>query len=125
MDRYGYTEYRLELLDGLKTALSALRVAGCRRVYIDGSFVTAKEEPRDYDACWEPEGVDLPRLALLLPTLFDFHRGRRAQKYEFGGELFPADSVADSSGVPYVDFFQRDELLRPKGIVAIDPGDSA
>jgi hypothetical protein len=29
--------------------LAALNRAGCSRVYIDGSFVTVKREPGDYD----------------------------------------------------------------------------
>ena len=37
--RYGYTPHRLALLAGLKLALDGLRTAGCRRVYVDGSFV--------------------------------------------------------------------------------------
>ena len=66
--RYGYTPHRLALLAGLKAALDALRTAGCRRVYIDGSFVTAKEAPADFDACWEVDGVDLARLDPVTPA---------------------------------------------------------
>ena len=51
--RYGYTPHRLVLLAGLKSALDTLRQAGCERAYIDGSFVTNKEVPNDFDACWE------------------------------------------------------------------------
>lgn len=56
--RFGWTPHRLALLAGLKAALDALRTAGCRRAYIDGSFVTAKAMPADFDGCWETEGVD-------------------------------------------------------------------
>jgi len=51
--RYGWTPHRLALIAGLKAALDALRGAGCRRAYIDGSFIAAKEEPADFDGCWE------------------------------------------------------------------------
>jgi hypothetical protein len=40
---------RRTLLAGLREALGALREAGCRTVYLDGSFVTAKEAPEDFD----------------------------------------------------------------------------
>jgi uncharacterized protein DUF6932 len=50
-DRFGTTTYRRELLRGLKEALDSLRAAGCRAVYVDGSFVTAKKIPGDFDAC--------------------------------------------------------------------------
>ena len=54
--RFGNTPWRRRLLGGLETAIDSLRRAGCRTVYIDGSFVTGKEVPNDFDACWE-EGV--------------------------------------------------------------------
>ena len=49
--RFGTTPHRQMLLDGLRAALLSLKDSGCRRVYIDGSFVTAKEEPGDFDGC--------------------------------------------------------------------------
>jgi transcriptional regulator with XRE-family HTH domain len=56
--RYGTTANRRRLLDELKLALESLRNAGCRRAYLNGSFVTAKDEPGDFDACWEAALVD-------------------------------------------------------------------
>jgi hypothetical protein len=115
--RFGWTPHRLALLAGLKAALDALRLAGCLRAYVDGSFVTAKEAPGDFDGCWETNGVDPARLD---PVLLTFDRQRRAQKAKFGGELFFADAPADPAGTAFVDFFQRDRSGRPKGIVALD-----
>lgn len=116
--RYGYTPHRLALLAGLKLALDALRVAGCRRVYVDGSFVTAREVPGDFDGCWDVDGVDLGRLD---PVLLTFANRRAAQKAKFRGELFPAVAAADRFGTRFLEFFQRDKLIgESKGIVAID-----
>ena len=118
--RYGYTPHRLALLAGLKAALDALRIAGCRRVYIDGSFVSAKQVPGDFDGCWEVAGVDP---SLLDPVLLTFDNRRAAQKAKYGGELFLAEAVADPFGTRFLDFFQRDKYTgEPKGIVAIDLG---
>lgn len=118
--RYGYTPHHLTLLAGLKAALDALRVAGCFRAYIDGSFVTAKVAPGDFDACWERASVDATRLD---PVLLTFSHRRAAQKAKFGGELFPADVPADTVGSRFVDYFQRDKATgAPKGIVALDLG---
>ncbi len=120
MARYGYTPHRLRLLAGLKDALDALRSAGCRRAYIDGSFVTAKATPGDFDACWEVAGVDP---SLLEPVLLDFTNRRAAQKARYGGELFLAETAADPFGTRFVEFFQRDKQTGdPKGIIAIDLG---
>ena len=45
-------------MNGLRAALVNLKGAGCQTAYINGSFVTRKELPNDYDACWEETGVD-------------------------------------------------------------------
>lgn len=116
--RFGDTPRRKALLRGLREALDSLRQAGCATGYLDGSFVTVKGEPNDFDACWEPDGVDL---AALDPILHDFSEGRRAQKVRFGGELFPADMPADPEGTPFLNYFQHDRASdRPKGILEID-----
>jgi hypothetical protein len=121
--RFGYTAYRRSLLAGLKRALDDLRDVGCRRVYLNGSFITAKAIPGDFDACWEMDGVDLPRLARQVPVLFDLRRGRRAQKAEYGGELIPLDESAPP-GTSILDVFQQDKGTgAPKGIVVITLGD--
>lgn len=118
VDRYGTTDRRRELLEGLQQALESLRGAGCRRLYIDGSFVTAKDEPADFDACWEAAGVDPD---LLDPVLLTFANRRAAQKERFGGELFPADWEADPHGTRFLDYFQQDSVTgERKGIVALD-----
>jgi hypothetical protein len=118
VDRFGNTARREELLAGLQEALVTLRDAGCRRAYLDGSFVTAKEEPGDFDACWEVAGVDAGRLD---PVLLTFADARRAQKERFGGELFPAEAAAEPHGTRFLEYFQRDKITgEPKGIVALD-----
>jgi hypothetical protein len=118
---FGSTPHRQQLLDGLRHALSALRRAGCRRAYVDGSFVTAKDVPEDFDGCWEPQGVDPDALE---PTLLDFTNRRAAQKQRYRGELFVATASADPVGTRFLDFFQRDKRTgEPKGIVALDLGD--
>ena len=117
VDRFDATPWRRQLLDGLLLALRDLRAAGCRRVYIDGSFVTAKEHPADFDACWDLDSVDFD-LIDEVPLTFD--AGRRAQKAKYGGELFPADAAADPLGTLFRDFFQRDRDGNPKGIIVID-----
>jgi hypothetical protein len=118
VDRFGRTARREELLTGLHEALLSLRNAGCRRAYLDGSFVTAKEEPGDFDACWEIAGVDAGQLD---PILLTFADARRAQKERFGGELFPAEAAAEPHGTRFLEYFQRDKLTgEPKGILALD-----
>jgi hypothetical protein len=60
------------LLPRYRRALVSLRVAGCGRAWIDGSFVTSKRHPGDIDACYDPIGVDRSRLH---PALLDLAPG--------------------------------------------------
>ena len=117
--RFGTTPPRRRLLDGFRRAINALKKAGCKKVYLDGSFVTGKEKPGDFDGCWEETDVDF---SLLDPILLTFANGRAAQKIKFGGELFPAGLIADpASGSIFTDFFQiHKETGAAKGIIAID-----
>ncbi|WP_213959844.1 MULTISPECIES: hypothetical protein [unclassified Variovorax] len=115
--RYGITPWRLKLLAGMLDALRLLKAAGCKRVFIDGSFVTSKEVPGDFDACWDADGVDFD---LIDERLLTFDRGRATQKAAFMGEFFVADSGADPQGTLFRDFFQTDREGRRKGIVVID-----
>lgn len=116
--RFGTNGRRRELLEGLRQAVTSLRGAGCLRAYIDGSFVTAKESPGDFDGCWEVAGVDPD---LLDPVLLTFANARAEQKARFGGELFPAEASADPHGTRFLDYFQQDKLTgEPKGIVSLD-----
>ena len=115
--RFGYTPWRQQLLAGMLEALRLLKLAGCICVYTDGSLVTAKEEPGDFDACWDAEGVDFD---LVDSRLLTFDRGRATQKAAFLGEFFISDSRADPQGTLFRDFFQTDREGRRKGIVVID-----
>jgi hypothetical protein len=95
-----------------------LASAGCRSILLDGSFVSEKLLPEDYDGAWDPYGVDPYRLD---PVLLDFSNSRAAMKAKYGGELFPATAQA-IPGVLYRDFFQKDRNGVPKGVVQIDLG---
>ena len=116
--RFGGTFHRRGLLKGLRLAIEALLCAGCKAVFLDGSFVTAKEQPGDFDACWDLNAVDPDELD---PIFFDFDDGRAAQKARFGGEFFPAQMPEGWSGKTFLEFFQTDRVTgAPKGIIGID-----
>ena len=121
MERFGWNRRRRELLDGLAEALELLAAAGCRRVWLNGSFVTAKDEPGDFDACWDTDGVDLD---LLDPVLLDMGRGRAAQKARFGGELLP-NVVESESGLEFAEFFRNERDTGRKGIVLLRIGEAS
>jgi len=117
-DRFGTNEHRKNLLSGLRDALVSLKAAGCQTIYVDGSFVTSKETPGDFDGCWDPTNVDPHRLD---PVLLKFDRGRATQKAKYRGEMFISTMRNGNPGPPMLEFFQNDKNSgKHKGIVAID-----
>jgi uncharacterized protein DUF6932 len=116
VERFGWTERRRRLLDGLAEAIELLAEAGCLKVWLNGSFVTAKDEPGDFDACWDTDGVDLDALD---PSLLDLSNHRAAQKARFGGELLP-NVIETQSGLSFAEFFQNERDTSRKGIVVIN-----
>lgn len=119
--RFAANEHRQRLVSGMEQALTILRSAGCNRVYVDGSFVTAKAAPGDYDIAWEPSGVDVVLLLRLDPVFGLFDNGRAAQKAKYQGEFFPSSTAEALTGRTFLDFFQVDkESGEAKGIVSLD-----
>lgn len=114
---FGITPYRRGLVLGLQTGLQGLRSAGCRRALIDGSFISAKDLPGDYDVAYDPRGMNPFRLD---PVFFDFSRKRAAMKIKFGGEYFPEHFLA-APGITYREWFSKDKNGVAKGLVQIDP----
>lgn len=114
---FAYNAPRRTLFVGLIDATVALASSGCRCVLLDGSYVSAKPIPNDYDACWEPDGVDFDKLDLIFD---DFDNGRANQKARFGGEFFPATLVEAGLGAAFREFFQIDRFTgKQKGILSI------
>ena len=117
MRRFGTNERRRSLLAGLHAALLSLQNAGCQTAYLDGSFVTSKTNPADYDGLWNSAGVSLD---LLDPVLLDFSNKQARQKKKFGGELFP-NLPAEQDQLALFELFQTDKATgAQKGIIAIN-----
>lgn len=104
---------------GLRMAMEQLKAGGCRTIYINGSFVTIKPDPGDFDACWDSEDVDYDYLRKNAPRLLN-HLDRSAQKSKYKGEIFRSDQPVGDYALTSIEFFQRDRQLNPKGIIAID-----
>lgn len=114
--RFATTPHRRRLFAGFKRVAHALELAGCRTIYLDGSFITGKPHPGDFDGCWEIEGVDPTRLD---PVLLRFGNKREEQKHKFQGEMFIAE-YPGAPGVTFLEFFQIEKFSgRPKGIIRV------
>lgn len=116
--KFGTNPHRRLLLRGMKDALHNLKNAGCITVYVDGSFVTLKEIPNDYDAIWGVENVDPIKLDQIF---FDFNNSRASQKMKYYGEFFPSSMIERKSNSAFLNFFQIDkETGVKKGVVKMD-----
>jgi hypothetical protein len=116
-DRFVVNEPRKILYEGMLKGINMLFRSGCQQVFLDGSYVTEKPIPNDYEICWDGRFVDP---SLLDPVFFDFNNMRKAQKDKYKGEYFPSFWIETHSGKPFLDFFQNDrETGKPKGIIRI------
>jgi hypothetical protein len=106
-------------MSGLREAIELLSRAGCRAVYVGGSFVTSKDSPNDFDACWDNEGVSLIFIHRLEPALLG---SLKEQLARFGGELGRAQAITPQTGKEFLSFLQSDKNGNPRGVVAIDLG---
>ncbi len=114
---FAWNRRRSFLFGGLSRAIVNLQGAGCRAIIVDGSFVTAKELPNDWDAAFDPVGVTASSID---PILLRHDDGRRAMRAKYLGDMFPWTAPASDIGGPiYRQFFQKDRDGNPKGIVEI------
>ncbi|MDD5019907.1 MAG: hypothetical protein PHS61_05760 [Candidatus Omnitrophica bacterium] len=112
--RFAVSDNRRRLFSGFQKGVKVLSGAGCQAIFLDGSFVTEKSIPEDYDVCWDLRGVDVNKLD---PVLLDFSDKRKKQKDIYCGEFFPLGLLADGVHFFY-DFFQIDRYTgKPKGII--------
>jgi hypothetical protein len=115
--RYAINKKRQDLFDGFKIATENLFNSGCPQIFLDGSYVTAKPEPSDYDALWDRRFVDP---LLIDPIFLDFTGGTIFQKAKYLGEFFPASAIEGLTRRSFMDFFQTDKLTGArKGIIRI------
>lgn len=120
--RFGYNAKRQWLLEGLRILIVDLKKSGCSRIFLDGSFVTKKDVPGDYDLCWSLSGVTESSLDR---KLVDFStQGRAYREARYRGDVFPAELPEGLSGKLFINFFMTDKNTgNPKGIVSINIGD--
>lgn len=115
--KFVYNDTRTAQFEGLVKGIFHLQQAGCQTIFLDGSYVSSKEFPGDFDVIWSTNGVAHQSLPSVLS---DFSNGRLAQKKEYMGEFFPDNATGDGV-TPLLDFFQTDRYTgRQKGILGID-----
>ncbi len=111
--RFATTPIRKKLFRGFKLLVKDLASAGCRTLYLNGSFITEKQEPKDYDACWETDGVD----NTISPILRDIKTFKDERKRKYCGDIF---YCAPELGADFLHFFQLGRDGKSKGVIRID-----
>jgi hypothetical protein len=124
VQEFGYTNHRKQLIVGMCKALNALKICGCEIVYIDGSFVTQKLVPKDWDGCYDEEGLDREKLQKLYPQFYHLVPPRESQKVIFKGEILPKslEIKVSFSEKTMLDCFKQDfhtDTPTEKGIVKL------
>ncbi|PEK99506.1 hypothetical protein [Bacillus sp. AFS017336] len=118
-NRYELNYKRKMQLKGLEKAIEEFYKAGCTCIYVDGSFVTKRSNPGDFDALYDLDEVNIESIN---PLLLDSSlNGRDVQKKYYEGEFFPMNAKAHPNGTKFLDYFQKDKRTdEPKGIVKIN-----
>lgn len=117
--KFGNTVHRKKLLEGLKLGIKALKVVGCSKIYLDGSFITNKPRPNDYDVCYYPT-FDLKLLRSKYPIFFDFENRRKNQKDKYMGEFWPTNAPFDGVYTIFEGFQVDKYTNRKKGIIELN-----
>lgn len=81
-NKFAYNVRRKALSAGLSNVIRILKEANCLEVFLDGSYITTKEEPDDYDLCFEP--TDLQPTEELRALL----SAKENRKTEYLGDIF-------------------------------------
>jgi len=117
---YGLSSERRKLLmQNLRDAATNLKAAGVRTIWVDGSFVTDKNEPNDIDGCWEyNDAIDLGKLDRVFLS-----RTRQDAKEKYGLDFFVSQITEAGSGLPFPKFFQVNRDGEAKGIIVVRLGD--
>lgn len=113
--RFVHNEKRRQLFAGLVQVVSILKESNCPEVFLDGSFITAKELPNDYDLCYEPTGMAPAE------RLREFLEHSETRKERYLGDVF-IHMPEPPFFVNHVTYWQRDGRNGDvaKGIIRID-----
>jgi hypothetical protein len=110
--RFAYTPVRKRLFAGFVRLAKALKTAGCTTLYLNGSYITEKADPRDYDAVWEPDEVGNKIDKVLRDgTIVEIKR-------KYLGDIFCRMPIILARD--HLEYFRTDRDGRVKGIIKMD-----
>ena len=111
---FGTNPTRMRQFNNALPFLRIFRACGCQAVYIDGSFVSKKKYPQDIDLCFDITGMDVEKLKMEFPQLFDpnemgrIHRDLQCHIFTF-----------EQNNTRLFEMLGKDRDGNPKGFVKI------
>lgn len=117
--RFGLSRQRQKLLMSMQYLLHQCNQLNCDILYLDGSFISSKLNPKDYDACWDTTHENRE---WVLNNVADtsLNSDSETQKEYFGGEIYPAFVKAPLlPELTILEYFQRTKEGEAKGIIML------
>ncbi|KAA6345245.1 hypothetical protein EZS27_007175 [termite gut metagenome] len=117
-ERLGFSNRRNRLLIGMKELMDVCKQLRCNVFYLDGSFVSEKLRPSDYDACWDTTSI---HRELVLKAASESILA--ALEEEYGGEIYYArDKSFRNPSITILEDFQlcKENPAIKKGILKIN-----
>lgn len=111
--RFAYNPKRKQLFFRFQSVVAMLASSDCPEVFLNGSFITSKEEPNDYDMCWEPCGIKATKEVRILL------QNPQNLKQQFLGDIRPR-IPSPPYQIDLVDHWQTDAGGEAKGIIRIN-----
>jgi len=97
------TDRRKFLMRGLREAAENLEKSGVKKIWVNGSFITDKDEPNDIDGCWEYN--DLVDLHAIDPVFLSMN-SREEVKKKYGLDFFIAQQIEGGVESHFPSFFR-------------------
>ncbi|MBS1055022.1 DUF6932 family protein [Gluconobacter kondonii] len=116
--RFRCSVRRRKILKRIILFSTMMKKAGCKKIYIDGSFVTDKRHPNDWDGCFCTCGLNYDYLD---PILLDLGKNRSNIQDKYMCDIFPDNCLEGESGMLFLDFFQQKKgSFSKKGIILLN-----
>ena len=108
----------LRRINQINNALKFIRLfhsCGCQTVFVDGSFVSKKENPEDIDLCFDLTDIDVEKIRKVFPQFFQPNEIGKIHR-EFQCHIFHFYE----NFTFYFDLLQEDRNGYRKGLVRLD-----
>lgn len=119
-ERFKFSFRRRKILKSILLFSKMIKKAGAKNIYVDGSFVTSKMHPSDWDGCFCSCEIDFSAVD---PLLLDINKNRDKIQKIYMCDIFPDNCLEGNSGMLFLDFFQQKKgSFTKKGIVLLNLG---